>query len=128
MVGMGTVITKSASYKATFTNSPKGQNDLAAAINLSMMGLLPGFINNSIVFVVSSWFLNKDSTKTAIKNTEAYVISRVEDCYWILVALVFILSVSINSLSPVKNFVEHVVNGAIDATRIKFLQMGEDVC
>ena len=55
------------------------------------------------------------------------MISRVEDCFWILVTLVLILSVSIHYLSPVENFVEHVVNSAIDATQIKVLQMGEEV-
>lgn len=72
LVGMGNVITKSASYKATFKIAPNGQKGLVAEINLFMMRSLPGFINNSIIFIVSSWFLNKDAIKTAIKNMEAY--------------------------------------------------------
>ena len=44
LVGMGKVIIKSVSYKATFKIAPKGQRGLAADINIFMMGSLPGFI------------------------------------------------------------------------------------
>ena len=126
LVGMGEVLTNSASYEAAFRIAPKEQKGLASAIQLFMMGSFPGFINNGIVSVVSGWFPVKDESNSPIENTGLYVNSRVGDYFWILVTLVFIFGVGMNLLPPVKNFVERVVDNAIDATKIEFSQMGED--
>merc|ERR1712241_1373013 len=109
LVGMGEVLTNSASYDTSFRIAPKEQKGLASVINLFMMGSFPGFINNGIV-----------------KTTKAYVDSRIGDYFWILVALALIFGVGVNLLPPVKNFVENTVNNAIDATKIEFSQMGDD--
>ena len=125
-VGMGEVLTNAASFEATFRIAPKEQKGLASAINLFMMSSLPGFINNGIVVAVRGWFPVTKNSNSPIENTGLYVNSRVGDYFWILVTLVFIFGVGMNLLPPVKNFVERVVNNAIDATKIEFSQMGED--
>ena len=126
LVGMGEVLTNPASLEATFRIAPKEQKGLAAAINLFMMGALPGFINNGIVVVVHGWFPVKNKSNSTLENTEVYVNSKMGDYFWILVALALLLGVGINLLPPVKNFVERVVNSAMNATRTECSQMGED--
>ena len=123
------VLTNSAGYETAFKIAPSEQKGLASAINLFMIGSLPGFICQGIVSEVEGWFPKNPKNPTHIQLTEAYVESNITNYFWILFGIVLLFGVVLNLLPPVKNFVENVVSNALDATATELSTLGDgDSC
>jgi proton-dependent oligopeptide transporter, POT family len=115
LIGFGEIFAVSAAYEAAFSASSPQTKALASAINIFCVGGIPNVLCIALYHLCQGWFRNSRGDMN-ISDLEDYVSASVGNYFWVLVA-VLMIGIFLNSLSPVRSFVESIEATAKDLVK-----------
>ncbi len=109
-LGVGEVFTICSAYDAAFTIAPNNLKVLSSAINLFLIGALPKFISQLLVFSCASFFTTKDGNKD-ISMLSSYASAHVWKFFLVLLGI-SLSGVLLNALPPTRRYLKSTLDFA----------------
>ena len=109
-LGAGEVFTICSAYDAAFNVSPDNLKVLSSATNLFLIGALPKFISQLLVFSCTSFFTTKDGNKD-ISMLSSYATAHVWKFFLVLLGN-SLFGVFLNALPPTRRYLKRTLNFA----------------
>ena len=109
-LGAGEVFTICSAYDAAFNVSPNNLKVLSSATNLFLIGALPKFISQLLVFSCTSFFTTKDGSKD-ISKLSSYASAHVWKFFLVLLGI-SLFGVFLNALPPTRRYLKRTINFA----------------
>ena len=115
LIGWGEIFAVSAAYEVAFTASPPEKKVLASAVNIFCVGGLPNVLCIALYQACNQWFTSSRGN-TNIQHIQDYATAKVANYFLVLLGIL-IFGIVVNTMPPVRDFVESVEEQAAELVK-----------